>query len=232
MIADPAPTISYHRTTIRSDRPNAPMRSLSVAILLLPILATAAIAAEPAQLSATARAIEASEGKPPQLLTSEPKAVATPSVAPEEESVIAAPVTRPAVAARTAPLQKPLRHRVRRTARYRTPRHYVSTAGGIVIEVASQLEPGQLTQQLQLYLEGRRVANFDLDSLHPQGALRIALPGPGRLRYQLRGITDSDPRGQLAVDTRGCIDILPGGRYALRSNGGRGIQLQPFILSR
>lgn len=188
-----------------------------LAILLLPVLGIAA--GEPPQLSATARAIERAAHEAPERLPDDPAPRRTvPAGGPVEAPVTTSDPLPTTAAPRTSAATRPARHRSRLAAR-RAPRAVeqdLDGTGGIVITVSSQLAPGQLAERLTLLLEGRPIAQFTLDARHPQARARIALPGPGRLRYVAAGVIDADPRGASAVSGRGCIEILPGARYRLQ----------------
>lgn len=216
------------------------MRSVLVLCLLsaaVPAMAATATA-DGAQLSATARALEAAERAPPPLLDPEPAPIAktrqASSPAAEarrviEPSTVASAAAAPGVAIGDAvdaspEMAKPRhmrKHRhVRHATRHPAPtRRWATASGGITIDVLDQLAPEQTGERLSLWLEGRRVAEFSLDDETRAVWSHIPLPAPGRLRYELRGIGDTEARGEHQLKGRGCVVIDHGRRYGIARRG-------------
>lgn len=185
----------------------------------------AAAAAEPATassegLSSAAAALEARSRQRRMVATPVVAvAAAVPEEALEDEVVEAAPQRSATLSTSTASSAKttPTRAGSSREPRTRrTTRVYRSEP--LLLHVHNSLGRGQSREQLTLLIEGKPVAEIDVDDSQPEISVAIELPRPGLLHYRLEGI--SEDRRTTRVVGEGCIRVTDGMRYAVRRKDG------------
>jgi hypothetical protein len=195
---------------------------------------------EPGQMSAAARAIEESIARS---RTSEAAAPVAAAPANRDKAEKAEPAATLAAAAVVAPAatrseRNSSKRRARTThyvenpsaddatlaadepvARYGANMPAWRTRHAFDIRVHNRLDAAQAREHLQFYIEGRRVAELDVDPRRPVRDASIHLPLPGRLRYALRGYTEWNGGKRVPVDIYGCLEAVPGRSFVVRTLG-------------
>lgn len=90
--------------------------------------------------------------------------------------------------------------------------------GPLQILIENQLGNDQQGEQLTLSIEGKSVADIDIDARHPTTVVAVALPRPGRLYYRLEGLSEDGVGSRLKGG--GCIRVEDGARYVVRRKPG------------
>lgn len=153
-------------------------------------------------LSAGAAALEAQALQPRRQI-----APYTPVVATAAPAATTTAVKRPVVASARAPQSAgKATQRARRSYR------------PLTLHVQNALGPDQLREELTLSIEGKAVAEINVDGSRPAVAVAVPLPRPGLLHYRLEGISEAD--GTTRVVGEGCIRVRDGSRFTVRRKDG------------
>lgn len=209
---EPAPVPALGERLIEIDRPNAPVVAAKTNASGgdTGMAQLAAVPSAPVVPAPTAAPVLASAPVVP-VLAYRPSS-ATPSVA------------EPLVAS-TTPMRKALSHSPRHIRPSRAPR-VATPVGGMSIMVSNELEDDQSQESLSLAIEGRTVAQLNVNNVRTRTSANIHLPRPGYLNYTLTG--SSLKGGYTRIQGKGCIEMLPGARFTvLRSPDGLNVQLAP-----
>lgn len=161
-------------------------------------------------LSESAAAMEAAARDRPThdlapALTTKPEKVRTAPVAVSEPAKIAQPLVPPHAVVST-------QTRVAVPPRSRQP------YGPLLIHIDNQLGGDQQAEQLTLSIEGKPVADIDIDGSRPAVTVAVSLPRPGKLFYRLEGLSEDGTGTRLKGS--GCIRVDDGARYVVRRKTG------------
>ncbi len=163
--------------------------------------------AENADLSAAALALEDAALRPRRTLPA-PKAAAMPATAAE----VSADTTTAA----------PAHSSTGRRGKGRKP---------LTLHVSNALGSDQDSERLTLRIEGKTVAEMQVDSRRPAVDVAVPLPRPGKLHYRLEGVSEANGRNRVVGE--GCIWVQDGSRYTVRrKDGSRKVYLQASRASR
>ena len=118
---------------------------------------------------------------------------------------------------RVAALVKPT---PRKSYSPRSPRNErrATHSGPLLMHVHNTLGRDQQREQLTLMIEGKRVADIEVDDFAPEASIAIELPRPGLLHYRLEGVSEDDRTMRLVGE--GCIRVRDGARFAVRRKDG------------
>lgn len=118
-------------------------------------------------------------------------------------------ITRPVVAA--AP-----RNYAPRPAKPRAPRpsQPVAPGKGTTIHILNSLGEDETQERLTLAIEGRPLANFEVNTAKPNVHVPLVLPRPGKLHYTLTGTSLRD--GYVRLAGKGCIEMTHQSSYEVR----------------
>lgn len=97
------------------------------------------------------------------------------------------------------------------------PRRVVR-GGPLLLHVSNALGRDQQREQLTLLIEGKVVAEIEVDDYRPDAAVAIELPRPGLLHYRLEGVSENQRSTRLVGE--GCIRVNDGSRYVVRRKDG------------
>lgn len=153
------------------------------------------------------------ETVPSRVLTPAPPAAAGPSSAPKAVEPPAPPRQASVPVTPTVAVVSPPR---RASAAVRAPS---GTSAPLVyapltIVVRNQLGAAQRSERLELLIEGKRVASFEITEAAPSIVLPIQLPRPGLLHYRIEG--ESLQGERLSLRGEGCISATEGARFEVR----------------
>lgn len=82
-------------------------------------------------------------------------------------------------------------------------------APGLCVIVRNRLGPRQQREVLRLFVEGRPVGRYELNTGQPSMNLPIQFSRPGRYGYRLVGYVDY-PEGRAQLNSTGVFDVRPG----------------------
>lgn len=86
------------------------------------------------------------------------------------------------------------------------------------IQIENQLGSDQQGERLTLSIEGKAVADIEIDARRPAVVVPVSLPRPGKLHYRLEGLSDDGIGTRLKGE--GCIPVDDGARYVVRRKPG------------
>lgn len=93
--------------------------------------------------------------------------------------------------------------------------HGGQALGGVCVTVENALGPGQMSESLQLFIEGRPVGALNLDAGQPRMQLPIHFTHPGRFGYRLVGEVRYRDR-IVELNSDGVLVARPGLQYDVR----------------